>query len=109
MQKSLSNKGLAFLSACETAMGDKERPDESVHLASGMLLAGYPSVIASMWSIKDSDAPVVANGVYSQLLKGGRMDYWSAAKALHDATNKLRNSVGEKQFERWVPYIHIGV
>ncbi|KAF8752140.1 TPR-like protein [Rhizoctonia solani] len=39
------NKGLAFLSACQTATGDDKLPDEAIHLASGMLMAGYPSVM----------------------------------------------------------------
>ncbi|CAE6366003.1 unnamed protein product, partial [Rhizoctonia solani] len=47
-QRTFRNKGLAFLSACQTATGDKELPDEAIHLASGMLMAGYPSVIATM-------------------------------------------------------------
>ncbi|KDN38314.1 hypothetical protein RSAG8_09613, partial [Rhizoctonia solani AG-8 WAC10335] len=35
---SFQNKGLAFLSACQTATGDDELPDEAIHLASGMLM-----------------------------------------------------------------------
>ncbi|KAB5591217.1 aromatic di-alanine and TPR containing protein [Ceratobasidium theobromae] len=108
-QKSFGNKGLAFLSACQTAKGDQVLPDEAVHLASGMLMAGYPSVIATMWSVLDSDAPVVADRVYGQLLKDGKMDYRNAAKALHVAVHDLQTKVGEKAFFRWVPYIHIGV
>ncbi|KAB5591225.1 hypothetical protein CTheo_5342 [Ceratobasidium theobromae] len=108
-QKSFTNKGLAFLSACQTATGDKDLADEAVHLASGMLMAGYPSVIATMWSIADVDAPLVAECVYAQLLGDGKMDHKDAAKALHFATATLRAGVGEQAFERWVPYIHIGV
>jgi CHAT domain-containing protein len=108
-QRSFKDKGLAFLSACQTATGDKELPEEAVHLASGMVMAGYPSVIATMWSIKDEDAPVIADAVYSQLLKNGGMDVTHVAKALHFAVGDLRRKVGDKSFERWVPYIHIGV
>ncbi|CAE6475321.1 unnamed protein product [Rhizoctonia solani] len=61
MQKHFQNKGLAFLSACQTASGDKNIPNESSHLAAGMLIAGYPSVIATMWAIADKDAPLVAD------------------------------------------------
>jgi CHAT domain-containing protein len=107
-QKGFKNKGLAFLSACQTAMGDKKLEDEAVHLASGMLMAGFPSVIATMWSIRDRDAPVISNTVYGELLKDGGMDYRGAAKALHVAVADLRAKVGEKAFARWVPYIHIG-
>ncbi|CAE6371780.1 unnamed protein product [Rhizoctonia solani] len=107
-RRSFKNKGLAFLSACQTATGDKELPDEAVHLASGMLMAGYTSVIATMWSVADSDAPLVADKVYSQLMKYGRLGNGEAGRVLHNAVAELRERVGEQEFERWVPYIHIG-
>jgi CHAT domain-containing protein len=44
-----TKKGLAFLSACQTAMGDKELPDEAMHLAATLLFAGFRSVVATMW------------------------------------------------------------
>ncbi|KDN40279.1 hypothetical protein RSAG8_08189, partial [Rhizoctonia solani AG-8 WAC10335] len=107
-RRSLKNKGLAFLSACQTATGDEKLPDEAVHLASGMLMAGYRSVIATMWSVVDSDAPLVADKVYSELIAHGRLGNGEAGKALHNAVAGLREMVGEKEFGRWVPYIHIG-
>ncbi|CAE6500776.1 unnamed protein product [Rhizoctonia solani] len=107
-QRSFKNKGLAFLSACQTATGDEKLPDEAIHLASGMLMAGYPSVIATMWSVKDDDAPFVADKVYGQLMKVGKVGNGEAGKALHYGISALRDNVGEKEFGRWVPYIHIG-
>ncbi|THU75490.1 hypothetical protein K435DRAFT_579188, partial [Dendrothele bispora CBS 962.96] len=68
MTLSLKNTKLAFLSACQTATGDENLPEEAVHLAAGMLAIGYPSVIATMWSIKDNDAPLIADKVYANLL-----------------------------------------
>jgi CHAT domain-containing protein len=41
----------AFLSACETAKGDKKQPDQTVHLAAAMLFVGFRSVIATMWCV----------------------------------------------------------
>ena len=108
-KRSLKNKGLAFLSACQTATGDAESPDEAIHLAAGMLVAGYPTVIATMWSIKDDDAPFVTDIVYEQITKDGRMDNGRVARALHTAVAALRDQVGEKAFVRRVPYIHLGV
>ncbi|KAL5639610.1 hypothetical protein ACGC1H_006278 [Rhizoctonia solani] len=107
-QRSFKNKGLAFLSACETATGDEKLPDEAIHLASGMLMAGYPSVIATMWSVVDDDAPFVADKVYAQLMKDRNIGNGEAGRALHFAVAGLREKVGEKEFGRWVPYIHIG-
>ncbi|CUA70787.1 Genome polyprotein [Rhizoctonia solani] len=94
-RRSFKNKGLAFLSACQTATGDEKLPDEAIHLASGMLMAGYPSVIATMWSVVDDDAPFVADKVYGQLMKDGKIGNGEAGRALHDAVAGLRGC-GEK-------------
>jgi CHAT domain-containing protein len=45
---------LAFLSACETARGSDDQPDQAMHLAAAMLFAGFKSVIATMWSVQGS-------------------------------------------------------
>ncbi|QRW25779.1 CHAT domain protein [Rhizoctonia solani] len=107
-QRTFRSKGLAYLSACQTATGDEKLPDEAIHLASGMLMAGYRSVIASLWSVMDEDAPFVADKVYGRLLEDGKVGNGEAGRALHDAVAGLREKVGEKEFGRWVPYIHIG-
>lgn len=108
-KKALKNKGLAFLPACETAAGDEKLPDEALHLAAGMLMAGYPSVIATMWAIYDVDGPEIGGDVYAELLKDGKMDCKGAARATHKAVAQLRQKVGDDSFGRWVPFIHIGV
>ncbi|QRV93661.1 CHAT domain protein [Ceratobasidium sp. AG-Ba] len=108
-RRQFKNKGLAFLSACQTATGDCELPDEATHLAAGMLMAGYPSVIGTMWSIMDDDAPLVADVVYSELLKGGKLNHMVSARALHKAVKALREKVGKKEIRRWAPFVHIGV
>ncbi|KAG8706298.1 hypothetical protein FRC09_002488, partial [Ceratobasidium sp. 395] len=104
----MNNAQLAFLSACQTATGDTKLPDEAIHLAAGLLMAGYWTVIATMWSIYDADAPLVAEKVYEYMLEGGVPDSRKAAKALHKATTHLRETVGIEKFTRWVPFVHIG-
>ena len=60
----------AFLSACQTATGDEILvAQEAVDLAAGMLSVGFRGVIGTMWSMMVSDGPVVADEVYSHLLK----------------------------------------
>jgi CHAT domain-containing protein len=49
MQFSLPRAVLAFLSACQTAKGDKNAPDQAVHLAASMLFCGFRSIIGTMW------------------------------------------------------------
>lgn len=100
--------GLAFLSACQTATGDECLSDEAVHITAGMLYAGYEGVIGTMWSISDRLAPDVARDVYAQLLGNGRRpDYREAARALHEATGRLRDR--GVSLDEWVPFIHVGL
>ena len=47
-EKSLDGS-LAFLCACETAMGDEKLPDEAMSLGASLLFSGFQSVIATMW------------------------------------------------------------
>ncbi|KAJ6545266.1 hypothetical protein B0H19DRAFT_1075607 [Mycena capillaripes] len=84
-------ENFAFLSAGQTATGDGVLQGEAVHLEGGMLSAGYRGVIATMWTIMNSDAP-------------------RTAEVLHHAVRKLREeSGGTKPFSHWVPFIHVGV
>ena len=46
------NAALAFLSACETATGDENVPDEAMHLAASMLFSGFRSVVGTMWYVR---------------------------------------------------------
>ncbi|KAA1479402.1 TPR-like protein [Dentipellis sp. KUC8613] len=114
IQKSHPYAEFAFLSACQTSSGDENLAEEAVHLAAGMQLAGYQSVVATMWSIKDEDAPKIAEAVYREAGKGGRPDARSAAEALFWAVETLREetrptTLNNDWFLRWVPFIHIGV
>jgi CHAT domain-containing protein len=49
MQLDMPHAVLAFLSACKTAKGDRNAPDQAVHLAASMLFCGFRSVIGTMW------------------------------------------------------------
>jgi len=106
---SLPHADFAFLSACQTATGNEKLSEEATHLAAGMVSAGYRSVIATMWSISDKQAPLLADDVYSELLKDGEPDSTRAAYALHHAVKSLRQRTGESSFLSWVPYIHVGI
>ena len=108
VKMNLPNARFAFLSACQTATGDKQLADEAVHLAGGMLLVGYQGVIATMWPIQDRDGPVVSNLVYADLLQNKQPDHKRAAEALHFAIEHLRKNEGA-QLLHWVPFIHIGL
>jgi hypothetical protein len=119
----LDNAVLAFLSACETAKGDQEQPDQTMHLAAAMLFSGFKSVVATMWyvnresrigdcllmmsrAICDVDGPKVAKWFYEELLTREVVDGDSVAFALDFAVDKLRASGVTP--ERWAPFIHMG-
>ena len=107
--KSFPQADFALLSACQTATGDERLSEEAVHLAAGMMLAGYRGVIATIWSIQDDDAPIIASHVYDQLFGDTEPDSSKAAFALHHAVKCLREQVGDLAFLSWVPFIHVGV
>jgi hypothetical protein len=62
------------------AMGDEGLPDVDIHIAAGMLFAGYGGVVGTMWSISDKLAPdAMAREVYKQLFGNStRPDYREA-------------------------------
>ncbi|KIM28545.1 hypothetical protein M408DRAFT_23599 [Serendipita vermifera MAFF 305830] len=106
IREPLPKADFAFLSACQTATGDKTVEEESVHLAAGMLFSGCKGVIATMWSIQDKDAPKITEAVYRRMLKDGVPNRREAARALHEAVRELRESGAD--FLSWVPFIHMG-
>lgn len=99
----------AFLSACQTMTGDENLFDEAVHIAGGMLLAGYRGVVATMWSIEDELAPKIADEFYRHIMENpGRPDSRRAAEALHYSIQKLRKE-GVIHLTSWIPFVHLGV
>jgi CHAT domain-containing protein len=114
MQKNLKNADLAFLSACQTSTGEETLSEEAVHLAAGMLAAGYRQAVATMWSIGDHHAPEVAKDFYDYLLArqcGSGFDGSQSAYALCYATQKLRQRLdySSKSLLAWTPYVHYGL
>ncbi|KAF9000875.1 CHAT domain-containing protein [Cyathus striatus] len=110
--KQLPQADFAFLSACETGTGDEKLPEEAVHLAAGVLQAGYRSVVATMWAIDDNYAPMVAEKMYSYLLeKSNPPNSVDAAHALQEAAKEVRKQMGnsDTSFLTWVPFIYIGI
>ena len=109
----LKDAQLAYLSACQTATGDEKLEDEAVHLAAGMLQAGFRAVIATMWTIDDEFSVEVADETYCLLCGEYGNDSTRAAEALSFAITKVvenRKAEGRKvSFFDWVPFIHIGL
>ncbi|WP_367139039.1 MULTISPECIES: CHAT domain-containing protein [Streptomyces] len=98
---------LAFLSACQTAVGGAQVPDEGIHLASALQLAGYRHVVATLWNVHDAPAARLARAVYDRLITGGSIAPAGAAEALHHAVRALR---AEHPYRPsvWAPFLHMG-
>ncbi|NUS81063.1 MAG: CHAT domain-containing protein, partial [Streptomyces sp.] len=100
---------LAFLSACETARGAAVLPDEAVHLAGALQLAGFAHVVAAQWVVDDACALQVADSFYEGLTSppGPGLDPSRAAHALHEAVRGLRRDPNSDPLW-WAAYVHTG-
>ena len=100
----LKNPEFAYLSACHTTVGDKESPDEVIHLASAMQFVGFRSVIGTMWAVDDGETNKITSTFYKHMVdESGRLDYTRAAFAL----NKTMRCVNVPLDQR-ILYIHLG-
>ena len=115
IKKRLIGADLAYLSACQTSTGDEKLSEEAVHLAAGMLAAGYRGVVATMWSISDRHGAQVAEDFYARLISQelerlpvSGLSTDGAARALHYSTQKLRKQLGDLTLD-WIPYVHFGL
>ncbi|WP_193318092.1 MULTISPECIES: CHAT domain-containing protein [Streptomyces] len=99
---------LAFLSACSTTDTDLRHADEATHLSAAFQLAGYRSVIGTLWPVNDHAAAGIADAFYTQLSHGGTAPAAASAfLALHHAvrTHRARHPTMPTQ---WAAYVHSG-
>ena len=62
----------AYLSACHTAVSrDRRLLDESINLSTALQLAGYPSVVGTLWQVQDRESFRIAKCVYEWMLEDG--------------------------------------
>ncbi|KAG1897197.1 CHAT domain-containing protein [Suillus fuscotomentosus] len=110
MERDIPHAEFAFLSACHTAVGDEETPDEVIHLAAGLQFSGFKSVIGTLWQVDDSVAKHVVKAFYENMFPdlkdGGVMDCTKAAWALNRATHAVKTTV---PLEQRMVFVHIGV
>ena len=95
---------LVTLSACETAVGNKE-PDggEVTTLAHAFSSAGATTVLASLWSVGDESTKEFMVEFYRQLASGA-----SKAAALQSAQIKLLKSAKFSRPLYWAPFVLMG-
>lgn len=102
---------IAYLSACSTADNASiYLADESIHIASGFLLAGFSHVLAALWPANDEACRLVAVDFYRRLLNTesrGVAGHNAVSTAFHQAVKALRdNNLGQPIM--WACFVHTG-
>ncbi|MBN1338039.1 MAG: CHAT domain-containing protein [Bacteroidales bacterium] len=96
---------LAVLSACNTGYGKIQNGEGVISLARGFAYAGVPSVVMSLWKVKDRSTSILMQKFYAHLKAGKTKD-----KALQLA--KLEYLEGADPFfshpHFWAGFVHIG-
>jgi tetratricopeptide (TPR) repeat protein len=105
----LPNARMAYLSACSTTDTSPRYTDEATHLTAAFHLAGYSTVIGTLWPVNDTHATTITESVYKRLTHNGTTppDPSQAASALHHTLRESRNQYRALP-TRWAPYIHTG-
>ena len=116
LRQDLRGSQLAFLSICFAAnAGVENEQDESIHLASAFQVAGFSSVVGSLWYVTEEAALQVAQDFYEYFQKRGGFDVRHAARALHQAILRLQDTTKDEVNERkgdpviWTPFVHFGI
>ncbi|KAG2151628.1 TPR-like protein [Suillus bovinus] len=107
-QTDLSRHQFAFLSACETAVGDRNTLDEVIHLAAGLQFAGVKSVIGTLWKVNDSTVERLVKAFYKHFCGDGTVNSKRAARALHRAVYSL-GSDQDIPLNQRILFVHIGI
>ena len=113
----LSGARFAYLSACETANNrNLSLLDEAIHMAGACQLAGFPTVIGTLWSVSDENSAILAEQLYRGMVSEGVIDFGNAARSLHfairhirDLIQRTRRSIRPDDPISWAPYVHAGV
>jgi CHAT domain-containing protein len=83
----LSAARLAVLSACQTGIVDFNKvPDEAIGFPAGLLQAGVPGVVSTLWPVNDISTAILMGRFYVEHLGNGL----DPASALHRAQDWLR-------------------
>lgn len=109
IQTDLPNAELAVLSACHSAGTNKNLPDEFLHPAAVMMMAGFKSIVGTMWALDDEVGPMFAEKFYEEMLPkdGTPKDVDHAAVAMRKAVRSLGEE-GVPLLQR-INFVHFGI
>ena len=97
----------AGLSACKTAVGGIDLPDEAITLAAALHYTGYRHVVAALWSVDNRTSSEIFARLYQMIAADGRLTPERSPAALHRVVCELRNRNPEWP-HRWTPFAHTG-
>jgi tetratricopeptide (TPR) repeat protein len=103
-QLDLHRTRLAVLSACETGIPGLELIDEMIGLPAGMMQAGVPGVVGSLWPVKDGSTAILMTRFY----KFWRLEGLAPAEALRQAQIWLRDFLFESPYY-WAAFAFTGI
>jgi len=101
MDAKMDKARIAVLSACETAMTGARLLDEVIGLPTGLMHAGVPGVIGSLWQVPDFAAMSIMSLFYQRWKEDGL----EPAEALRDAQRSVRDG-GADPTDRTVEGAH---
>jgi len=102
----LDQARLAVLSACETGVPGLKLIDEMVGLPAGMMQAGVPGVVGSLWSVNDLSTALLMSQFYRSWRKEGK----SPQEALQRSQIWLRDKlIKYKSPFYWAAFAYTGV
>lgn len=94
---------LVVLSACDTGLGKLVASEGLVGLTRAFLYAGAPSVVVSLWRVRDDTAPDLMVGFYANLERLG-----DKAEALRQAKLAMIREGEHAHPYHWAPFILVG-
>lgn len=99
----LEKTSLVTLSACETALGEKDPGTEIASLAQAFSIAGAPTVVASLWAVFDPSTADIMDNFYRELRKG-----IPKVEALQHAQIAILRNPKYANPYFWAPFIMLG-
>ena len=116
------NADMVVLSACETGIGELQQGEGIISLARGFSYAGAKSIITSLWTVDDEEAPILMNSFYQYLddglskdaaLRQAKLDYIQNSPKPHPYFWASFIPIGDMQpisfQKKWTSFFWVGV
>jgi len=98
---------LAFLSACDSALGSFASADEIVSLVGALQYSGWTHVIGTFAPVEDDIAAHVSQQFYEKYKRTDRSGLGVIAKTLRAVILELRRANPTRP-SIWSPFVHFG-